>query len=57
MDELDHEIISVLQLDGRTSMAKVGRAVGAGEGTVRGRLRRLIQDEVVKVILCPTWRS
>ena len=53
MDELDRKIISLLQLDGRASNAKIAREVGVSEGTVRRRLRRLIQDDVVKVIAVP----
>ena len=53
MDELDREIIGLLQLDGRASNAKIAREVGVSEGTVRRRLRRLIQDDVVKVIAVP----
>ena len=53
MDELDLKIISLLQVDGRASNAKIAREVGVSEGTVRRRLRRLIQDDVVKVIAVP----
>lgn len=53
MDELDRKIISLLQMDGRASNAKIAREVGVSEGTVRRRLRRLIQDDVVKVIAVP----
>lgn len=53
MDELDRKIIGLLQMDGRASNAKIAREVGVSEGTVRRRLRRLIQDDVVKVIAVP----
>ena len=53
MDELDRRIISLLQMDGRASNAKIAREVGVSEGTVRRRLRRLIQEDVVKVIAVP----
>ena len=53
MDELDRKIIGLLQLDGRASNAKIAREVGVSEGTVRRRLRRLIQDDVVKVVAVP----
>jgi len=53
MDELDRKIIALLQVDGRASNAKIAREVGVSEGTVRRRLRRLIQDDVVKVIAVP----
>ena len=53
MDELDRKIVEILQLDGRTSNARIAREVGVSEGTVRRRLRRLIQDNVVKIIAVP----
>ena len=53
MDELDRKIIALLQLDGRASNAKIAREVGVSEGTVRRRLRRLVQDDVVNVIAVP----
>ena len=53
MDQLDRKIIAVLQLDGRASNAIIAREMGVSEGTVRRRLRRLIQDDVVEVIAVP----
>ena len=53
MDELDRRIIALLQMDGRASNAKIAREVGVSEGTVRRRLRRLIQDDVVNVVAVP----
>ncbi len=53
MDELDRKIIALLQVDGRASNAKSAREVGVSEGTVRRRLRRLVQDDVIKVIAVP----
>ena len=53
MDELDRRIIEILQRDGRASNAKIARDVGVSEGTVRRRLRRLVQDDVAKIIAVP----
>ena len=53
MDELDARIVKLLQMDGRASNAKIAREVGVSEGTVRRRLRHLIQGDVVKVIAVP----
>ena len=53
MDELDRKIIALLQGDGRASNAKIAREVGVSEGTVRRRLRRLVQQDVVKIIAVP----
>jgi Lrp/AsnC family transcriptional regulator for asnA, asnC and gidA len=53
MDDLDRKIIEILQIDGRASNARIAREVGVSEGTVRRRLRRLIQDNVAKIIAVP----
>lgn len=53
MDDLDRKIIELLQINGRTSNARIAREVGVSEGTVRRRLRRLIQDEIIRVVAIP----
>ena len=53
MDALDQRIIKLLQMDGRASNARIARDVGVSEGTVRRRLRHLIQGDVVRVIAVP----
>ena len=49
MDDIDIKIISMLQDDGRVSNAQIARDVGCSDPTVRRRLRRLIQDEILRV--------
>ena len=53
MDELDRKIVSILQQDGRASNAKIARQLGVSEGTIRRRLKRLIQDEAIQVLALP----
>jgi Lrp/AsnC family transcriptional regulator for asnA, asnC and gidA len=53
MDELDTKIIGLLQKDGRSSNAGIARDVGVSEGTVRRRLKRLIQEEYIRVVALP----
>ncbi|MFQ5860024.1 MAG: Lrp/AsnC family transcriptional regulator [Dehalococcoidia bacterium] len=53
MDELDRKVIKILQVDGRASNARIARDVGVSEGTVRRRLRRLVQDGIVQVLAVP----
>ena len=53
MDELDSKIIRILQEDGRASNAGIARMVGVSEGTVRRRLKRLIQEEYIQVVALP----
>ena len=49
MDDLDIKIISLLQDDGRVSNAGIARRLGISEATVRRRLKRLFQDEIIRV--------
>ncbi len=53
MDELDTKIIGLLQRDGRASNAGIAREVGVSEGTVRRRLKRLIEEEYIRVVAIP----
>ena len=53
MDELDSQIIKILQQDGRASNAGIARDVGVSEGTVRRRLKRLVQEEFIQVVALP----
>jgi Lrp/AsnC family transcriptional regulator for asnA, asnC and gidA len=53
MDELDNQIIKILQRDGRASNAGIARDVGVSEGTVRRRLKRLVQEEFIQVVALP----
>ena len=53
MDQLDTKIIGILQEDGRASNAGIARKVGVSEGTVRRRLKRLVQEEFIQVVALP----
>ena len=50
MDDLDSKIIAILQEDGRASNAGIARRVGVSEGTVRRRLKRLVDDKFIQVV-------
>ena len=50
MDNLDSKIIGILQEDGRASNAGIAREVGVSEGTVRRRLKRLVDEDFIKVV-------
>ncbi len=52
-DELDRRIIELLQLDGRVANAKIALELGVSEGTVRHRLSRLIQEDVIRITAVP----
>jgi Lrp/AsnC family transcriptional regulator for asnA, asnC and gidA len=50
LDHLDHEIIRHLQEDGRRSYREIGRDLGVSEGTIRWRVRRLIEAQALRVV-------
>ena len=49
VDDLDNQIVEILKKDGRASNAHIARALGVSEGTVRRRLRMLIDGDVIHV--------
>lgn len=53
MDTLDRKIIALLESNGRASNARIARDVGVSEGTVRRRLKRLIQEKIINVVALP----
>ena len=53
MDELDLRIIGLLQIDGRTSNSDLARELGVSEGTIRRRLWRLVQRDVIRITAVP----
>ena len=53
MDELDRKIIQILQENGRASNARIARDVGVSEGTVRRRLKTLVESSIIKVVALP----
>lgn len=50
MDRTDSEIISWLQKDGRAAFTDIARALGISEGTVRNRVARLLEDQVIHIV-------
>ncbi len=53
MDQLDSDIIGILGGDGRAANADIARRLGVSEGTVRRRLKRLIDEGYVRVVAIP----
>lgn len=49
LDKHDREIILLLQKDGRMSYVEMAKAIGVTEGTVRRKLHRLIEEDIIKV--------
>jgi Lrp/AsnC family transcriptional regulator for asnA, asnC and gidA len=53
VDQIDRQMIRILQRNGRGSNAQVAREVGVSEGTIRRRLKRLMQEELITVVAYP----
>jgi Lrp/AsnC family transcriptional regulator for asnA, asnC and gidA len=53
MDNLDHQLIALLQRNGRASNIELASALDVSEGTVRRRFRNLIDDQVIRVVAVP----
>ena len=49
LDELDEKIIERLGHDARVSNREIGREFGLTEGTIRSRLKRLLDNKVIRV--------
>ncbi len=50
LDELDRKIIDALRADGRTSNRELARQFGVSEGTIRARLKHLIDHGYMRVM-------
>jgi Lrp/AsnC family transcriptional regulator, regulator for asnA, asnC and gidA len=57
LDATDREIIRALQRNGRTSNTEIGRSLGLTETTIRKRLARLVEEELVNIVAVPTPRA
>ena len=50
MDSLDKQLIQLLHKDGRQSSEALAKQLKVSSATVRRRVRKLIQDEVVRIV-------
>ncbi len=50
MDDFDKSIIDKLESDGRASNAEIARKIGVSEGTIRRRLKKLIDNKTISVL-------
>ena len=50
LDDVSKKIIEVLQVDGRTSYAAIGKAVGLSEGAARVRVQKLLDSGVMQIV-------
>ncbi|MCU0488097.1 MAG: Lrp/AsnC family transcriptional regulator [Anaerolineales bacterium] len=50
MDDLDFAILSLLQRDGRRPFTEIAQTLGVSEGTVRNRVYRLLDEQVIQIV-------
>ncbi|MEF8776246.1 MAG: Lrp/AsnC family transcriptional regulator [Haloarculaceae archaeon] len=48
MDDLDRDILAILRRDARTPYTEIAEQVGTSEGTVRNRVDRLDEENVIE---------
>lgn len=57
LDELDLQIIVALQINGRTSNSKMARSFAVSEATIRNRVARLLEEDLINIRAVPTPRA
>lgn len=50
MDDLDLAILSLLQRDGRRPFTEIAQTLGVSEGTVRNRVYRLLDEQIIQIV-------
>jgi len=50
IDSTDSRIIAILQKEGRASNTDIARELDISEATVRGRIKRLIDEEYIQIV-------
>ncbi len=53
LDELDKKLILELQKDGRKNYTELASILGVVEGTIRRRVKRLIDQDLIKIVAIP----
>ncbi len=53
LDELGQKIVKELQEDARQSFREIGRELKVSEGTVRNRVKSLVNDKTMKISAIP----
>lgn len=54
VDGLDRRIITMLQADGRRANTEIARALDVTETTVRKRIARLLDENLINIVAVPT---
>ena len=53
MDDTGRSIVGILETSGRASNAMIARSVGVSEGTVRRRVKHLIEQKAITITAVP----
>jgi Lrp/AsnC family transcriptional regulator for asnA, asnC and gidA len=56
LDAIDQRIVARLGLDARTSNRQIASELGVTEGTVRGRIKRLEEDKLIRITAIANFR-
>lgn len=54
LDDLDRALIKLLQENGRRSNTDMARSLNVTEATIRNRVARLIDDQLINIVAVPT---
>ena len=57
IDEIDRKLIRELQKDGRKSCTELGKALGVVEGTVRRRIKKLLENNLIRIVAVPNLKA
>ncbi|MCX6013146.1 MAG: Lrp/AsnC family transcriptional regulator [Chloroflexi bacterium] len=50
VDDLDYQLIQILQKDGRESYVNIAKKLGVVEGTIRKRVKTLVNNKIIRII-------
>lgn len=50
LDDLDREILHELEIDGRRALREIARNVGSSEATIRARVKRLQDNNILRIV-------
>ena len=57
MDKLDFQIVNMLKKNGRLPNANVARALNVSEGTIRRRLKKMTNENIIRIFAVPNPES
>lgn len=57
MDDLDWGIVRILQKNGRTTNTEMARELDVTETTIRNRVNRLLNDDLIEIVAVPTPKA